>query len=721
MSKATGSNNVTTVTTNGEKAGTTTTVTTGGTTEVTDPTKKETSSRKTTTTSGGNEPTVPGSTPGSALAFNGAVGKRAFDRLEEYAGFYSDIVNLQTVLERATNQVVDFENPGESRIPVVLGLPVTVIPTSVEKDAVAEVLVEINPKNGGAMGDADARVTSLVPGERSYNVAKIVSDQKSASLGAVFSIINFGASSASAKDQQYLVQDYDTVSFFSRSGEKLSGASRFGWQFRPVFGESTVRPVKRDLLVGVSLSHADAHDLDVTITTRWRRFDKKTRTAGGYFGKASTYNRSVRIDPNRLRPQTSSVSYRPKGDGTVSVGIHGINFFDGVDLQVGERLLPAGSFQKISTTDVRLTATFDELVHGNLGYVSIFGSPHLLGREIILSDKDRAPLKRTFDEAREFLTESRADAIEVAPGIAEVTVTVPNDWRGLFAQETRVVLALGKTVYGLNPAELSIRLSKDGKSTLVSARMPLALIADRPQVTLSMPFTTFSDGSDARVDLPIRMTASGFEVDSIEPTGTVRHQDKTVSTVVTVKGRGLQGVEFYAAGGFNPQTFRDRLGVRLQTLTDKISRNDSDVVRLVEIPEAVFADTKTLILRKTLSAPLWLESREPIVFEQVVTVDAPKPKEEVTMEDIQPLEKGHVGPLWIEGKGFKRVKAVRWNGEELRFFGPQTVMVDGTKHERWFFDVPSEMTSSAGSRPFSLLLDDGSEIVVANVVMPKRN
>jgi hypothetical protein len=73
-------------------------------------------------------------------------------------------------------------------------------------------------------------LVSLLPRDKTYNVASVTKDSKAIDMGAVVQFIGVGASASKTQESVYLVKDTDTVAL-ERSSQINS--AKFAWQFSP--------------------------------------------------------------------------------------------------------------------------------------------------------------------------------------------------------------------------------------------------------------------------------------------------------------------------------------------------------------------------------------------------------------------------------------------------------------------------------------------------------
>jgi hypothetical protein len=188
---------------------------------------------------------------------------------------------------------------------------------------------------------------NIIPREKTYNVASIVSKSASVGGGAIAGVVNFGGSLIRGRQTYYLVQDQDTLALPEppASGICSSGkAVTFVWQFRPVLGQKVVRDGVRQTFAQIAMppgSTAVACSAKVQIHTSWRRYDVKTGRVGDPI--AGTEGDSTSHVPSYdLQPAPTGVVTQDNGDGTVTVIATG-GFKTGMRVRIGTQVIDATS------------------------------------------------------------------------------------------------------------------------------------------------------------------------------------------------------------------------------------------------------------------------------------------------------------------------------------------------------------------------------------------
>jgi hypothetical protein len=244
------------------------------------------------------------------------------------------IQNLRMVLRQALSDRYRIQ-PHEGvtrRGSVVFGTEISIDPSSMDADKVAEVEVTITGDRGGPVS-----VVGMYPREEGYNVAALKRSSQSIGLGAVVNLI--GLSFANERNNQalFVVQDRDVVALERRS--PTPNSVRCVWQFRPVLDEKTVRPGKRPVFIQLALPEGVSSDWTgkVTVETIWRRFDYKTKAAGEVLDRHfEAVNEPVSVQS--IEPRAIHGVSQDLGGGNMRVSLVGGNLLDeGTDIMLGQR------------------------------------------------------------------------------------------------------------------------------------------------------------------------------------------------------------------------------------------------------------------------------------------------------------------------------------------------------------------------------------------------
>jgi hypothetical protein len=308
-------------------------------------------------------PTAPTQLNQSATMPTFGIGSQ--DLLAEQMSLQYEIINLRLLLNRSLTDRVYIENlPADPNNPngrgafipspraqTVAGFRISVVPSPKYENAVAEVEVVIGSNNGKRPS-----LVTLLPRDKTYNVASVTKDAKAFGLGAVVEILNVGANIGRSNETQYLVKDTDTVALEELAPHAVdkaidpSQATTFGWQFRPVLGRKAVDSGTRDVFAMLALPmgdrFADPYTGTVDVYTHWRRYNSKTHTVGEIIPGSENHQSLDALDfragnfyDTVLAPTIESVKWENIGDGQVLVQVKGANYLSGTSVMSGSTVI----------------------------------------------------------------------------------------------------------------------------------------------------------------------------------------------------------------------------------------------------------------------------------------------------------------------------------------------------------------------------------------------
>jgi hypothetical protein len=279
-------------------------------------------------------PTLPSTTP---FALPSAFSTSALDTLNEQMQLSYQIINLQLLLQGALSDEYTEQGLGKRR--VTFGFPIYITTPRRYKNDVAEVEVSVcNPE--GSLDKTDPTLQTIIPQEKTYNVASIVSKGVSLGAGAVVAnVVNIGANYSWTHQTYYVVKEQDTVALQRASAVSAAPCPTngrpltFAWQFRPVLGQKTVDQGLRSTFAQISFapsSNAPGSSLKAQLSFRtcWRKFDQKTGIVGDIIPfscrpavnqtsrarEIATYFDTLRVD---------SIREHDNGDGTMTTIVGG--------------------------------------------------------------------------------------------------------------------------------------------------------------------------------------------------------------------------------------------------------------------------------------------------------------------------------------------------------------------------------------------------------------
>ena len=464
---------------------------------------------QTTTPSAALTPTVPAAPVFNPLATPGTVGQSSSDVLVEQVQLSAQLQIYQLLLEGAQSDALLVQNSRAvaTRAQTTIGFPISIDPPRQFRHAVAEVRVLIEPFPTPESGQTQpVSIANLLPAQKTYNVAKITSKQRSFGGAAVIEpVASVGVSTGKAKDRLYLAKDTDTVALqydhpsvkplrSPLPGRALTGLQAavrmqrldecgnewfaiddaeqrddldskmsrdnsvtFGWQFRPVLGADYVASGPRQVFAQLALPEAleEAKFLPaVLVQTRWREYDEKRQVAGPVFHSSCSLT-SIKdpvIIENALR--VHDTTWDDIGNGMLKIRAHGSFFSAAISMQSGGKTYSPVTFDG---HDIEFFAPAkDLLMNGEIG----------LRAENSRATSLTIPLAE--NHAGCGIADAKLWAIPQADGTARIRLTLTAGEP--FEKEldrSRPLVLIGSDVYGLKDKPLQKAAPCDDKGICV--------------------------------------------------------------------------------------------------------------------------------------------------------------------------------------------------------------------------------------------------------------
>ena len=279
-----------------------------------------------TTTSGGFAPTVPTALPSTALTPPTSVGVSSADILTEQVQLNSQITTLRLLLQGAASDqyLTSDSHAVATRQQTTVGFSISLDPPRQYKHAVAEVRVIIVPP----AGRDGVSIMTLLPAEKTYNVAKVTSHQNQFGAGVAMQPVSVGVTTGKSKDRLYLAKDTDTLAlqypepwisehsqvptpFWHKAHDEIvgginlnpfnpcaplsaptRGSVAFGWQFRPVLGADYVKGGQRQVFAQLALPAGlnEVYVPTVYVQTLWKAYDSKRQVVGPVYKNGCSVN-----------------------------------------------------------------------------------------------------------------------------------------------------------------------------------------------------------------------------------------------------------------------------------------------------------------------------------------------------------------------------------------------------------------------------------------------
>jgi hypothetical protein len=441
-------------------------------------------------TSGGFAGSVPVAPTATTLTPPSNVSESSADLLVDQVQLNAQITTLRLLLQGALSDQYLLRNSRAvaARQQATIGFNVSLDPPRQFRHAVAEVRIVLAPQTG----QPSVSIMSLLPAEKTYNVAKVTSRQDSFGAGVALVPISAGVSTGRSKDRLYLAKDTDTLALqymqplpeyrqsgrpwlerghdvvkgiqdFLRPGELgdcvlpgdadpdglqriASNSIVFGWQFRPVLGADYVkggqRQVFAQLALPVGLSEADFRP-SIYIQTRWRQYDPQSQVVGAVYRSscsAITDSGGVTLVS---KPVVRNVDFKDLGSGQVQI-------------------TAAGEFYSSTLSVLEGSAVISPVVFDG-STIEVFGNAHDLleadGLTLVGSSGQGVPLNiRTDDSLAELkscgIQSSQLTAIPAADGnsIMQLSLHLGPSYQ-LDSEhgdgEPQILVLIGAQVFGL--------------------------------------------------------------------------------------------------------------------------------------------------------------------------------------------------------------------------------------------------------------------------------
>ncbi len=444
---------------------------------------------------------VPAAIAATPIAAPTNVGVGSADILAEQVQLNSQITTLRLLLQGALSDQYLLKNSravGE-RLQTTLGFTVAIDPPRQYKHAIAEIRIYVVPTKG----NLSPSIMTLLPLEKTYNVAKVTSNQRAFGGGAVIEPVSVGFSTGKSKDRLYLAKDTDTIALqfplpilktsqwpngFRRNvptplPQKLGDLAKsavefqaigdcekdqtyaapharlesdvdyatnfglqpvsFGWQFRPVLGADYVQGGERQVFAQLALGAGlgETYNPNVYIETRWREYDPDTQVVGAVYSDAC----SIVEVPSDVaiinQPAVRNVSTTDMGSGQLKLTATG-NFF-------------TSSLSVLSGQSALSTVFFDGKA------IEVFGNAHDLieagDLKLVGQNGQNTPFAIAVDTSKSRndvcgITASKLRAIPRPDGnsVATLDLTIGANFMTHGEDgEPRPLVLIGSQVYGL--------------------------------------------------------------------------------------------------------------------------------------------------------------------------------------------------------------------------------------------------------------------------------
>jgi hypothetical protein len=344
-------------------------------------------------TDAGGSPSAPGLPTTTALSTAPSAGVNVESLLAEQINLTYRIYNLRLLLNRSISDrlltpdgtLKDRQTPGKpsTRKQVLVGFSISIQPTEDSKGREAYVQVEV-----GAGSKKPPQVVSLMPQEKTYNIATISDKAASFGFAVPISVVTLGLAAGGQKQTLFVYRDADTLARLDGPGrfkEKEDSAdiesTDFGWSFRPVLGRDYVEPGIRQVFVNLALNADDTapalEPLQFSFFYGWRDLKDKMAVKNGplsvstrTFGRLDIPQTSIIRDG--LGAGINRVAVSPFNDTSAIVSLGGRNFFPGTSILIGDEVINEASPKLTIPSDDALTFV-TSLANLQSGFATVYG------------------------------------------------------------------------------------------------------------------------------------------------------------------------------------------------------------------------------------------------------------------------------------------------------------------------------------------------------------
>ena len=604
----------------------------------------------------------------------------ASDILNEQMQLTAEIHSLRLLLEGALSDFfVMCEGQGMTpafngscgeKLKTTLGFPISIMPDNRHKSAVAVVEVEVE-RGKGALSSELPAITSLLPLEKTYNVASITDRSVSIGGGVATQILGVSGSWLRGHKTYYVVRDQDTVAlnFQPEKADRIG----FMWQFRPVLGQEYVKSGLKQtfaqLAFAVPKDAVTGEIGKVSVRTYWRRYDRKKGIV-------------KEVIPDSLAKQ-EVVFDIPQFPGGNLPGV--FNARDNLEDLGGGQILVKLRGRILPRTYVRIGSTllteWPRLTHEYDGIRFIAPISDLATQDIFLvRNGTEVPLK--FSEMLcskdcpiKIVGSPRITMSDEMNSLLEVKIDSP---RLLEPKLPPLVLIIGSRVFGYSDAPIT----RDVNTGTLSALVPTVLLLANPEIKVSTLFPP--DGCSATKRVDDNLLFSQIE-------RMIVLEQKKSSVKFLLYGNRLKDAEILFP-----------VDVKFENVGNPPT--DGNTIRLVELNEEQLKAHKHLLVRRGIERP-FLVQIPTLPTVETKKPDPPKAQERAIVDANEAV---------IVGEGMKDLEKVTFNKKSVPF----EIAEDG-KRVRLTGLRSLGVTSTAGTQTVELLFKSNKAPVKIEVVSAK--
>jgi hypothetical protein len=650
-------------------------------------------------------PSIPSQT--SAFNLQPNFGLSSQDLLAEQMSLTYQVMNLRMLLDRSlTDRIYKQRKPNDDfggatfglRQQAIVGFQISIDTPQKYKNALAEIEISITSK---CPFNEPPSLVSLLPRDKTYNVATISKDVKSFGGAAVFQILSVGVASSNSRETLYLVRDTDTVALERLPESRDVKSIKFGWQFRPVLGRKAVEPGTRQVYALLAIPTAPGLDGspvnteftgNVEVRTRWRRYDSKTGAVGDPISpenRQTLNNLTIdesSISDSLLDPQVYEVDWEDAGSGQILVTVSGRNFLPGTSVLLGDTVLDRpekglaiqGERNLVFLTSVDKVALIkDALVVGR------YGGPVRL--------RTTAFANRSPNPSSDPLAIEKVELEPVDLQNSKVTITL----KSMGGTEDRYVdgsreerhfrpvVTVGSKVFGLSNAPIIISAEPDTFSFVA----PTELLRQAKALVVKDLFR----GPDYEATAAILMD-----------------QDDFAATAVSVLSSDSEVVNVAVIGRNFDKEKKIEVHIGNSTFSNKLATSDPRFITVrgkslltLKAQQSEFKGVKMLVISQG--------SAQPTIIPVPASPSIPGPR----VEKVESVYKGDSKTIKVEGLNFDSIAEIKFEKTPLVF----KAAPDGRSMT---LNIVDEVTREAGDRELKLILKNGSDVPYLLKVAAKK-
>jgi len=501
-----------------------------------------------------------------------------------------EIINLQMLLQGS----LDDEYVGGTNLSkhhVTIGFPISIATPADDdyRNSVAEVEVSVcDPKE--VEDYSPPSLMTILPREKTYNVASIVN--KSVALGAgavVGGILNVGGNFLWGRQTYYVVQAQDTVAMLraprsgvcpafeqkDQQGKVIKSTPSipltFVWQFRPVLGQKTVHQGLRQTFAQVSFPPAGEGSSLISITTRWRSYDAKTGIVGDVVEDSSQPHETFDLATFNASPYIQGVRTSDNGDGSLEIEVDG-HFLPGSKVRIGDTFLDESTpgFQNTARL-IRFTALGAAIAQRGAAVVGANGieteiTPNREGGAVTPHNDEAIVPVPLSDTLMRLAVPLPVDTSSAPPSIEPPKVGGPYP----------VVVNIGNRTFGMPDAPFS-----DMTAAAVVVDVPKDLVRTQDHVIIKRLFLGKNFAHSYPIERPSGLTISSITIQAAT-------KDKTQFLIL---GSKLKSAEFVYPK-INPTIASDETcgdftmsATELDGLKQFVIRAENETPLIIPMPE----------------------------------------------------------------------------------------------------------------------------------------